>query len=69
MDNVECPFCGLWFEPYAHPNGTEYCPLQSYSFTRNDWGKRPPKKEQPAMPAVESEVMFLRKIVERLVVR
>lgn len=66
MDNVECPFCGTWFDPSLyHPElHIDKCPLEGYKFSAEKWNKRPSKKEQPAATAVESEVVWLRSLVE-----
>jgi hypothetical protein len=42
-------------------------PLLDYSFLWSQCAMRPPRKEQPAMPEIESEVEWLRDLVENLI--
>lgn len=69
-DNVSCPFCGISFEPFvdrataSHPIGDGSCTLDAFEFSIDQWNKRPPRKEQPAMPVAQNEVMWLRMLVE-----
>lgn len=79
MDNVECPFCGVHFEPHnlaatTHP-GTD-CVLTMYTMSVDQWRIRPHKKEQPAEQSnsdlltfhLAGEIQWLRAIVEKLVI-
>lgn len=63
---VSCPFCGVEVDPIsAHPFDP-VCPLSTYSFAREKWAMRPPKKEQPAQTVV-SEIEYLRRLVRGVV--
>lgn len=67
-DNVNCPFCDLWFDPtLAHPSDP-MCPLSKYTFSVSQWNMRPPKKEVGHTPKpMQSEVEWLRLMVEKFV--
>lgn len=68
-DRVTCPFCDaeIGMVAYAdngiHPQSD--CPLSTFSFRREQWDMRPPKKECPPMAAtLEPEVVWLRRMLE-----
>lgn len=71
MSNVSCPFCGEIIHLATHPSltsaGGDQCPLLGHSFSWSQWAMRPPKKEQPTKDVSQSEVEWLRCIVEALV--
>lgn len=72
IEKVECPFCGVIIHFAMHPTLTdapeEQCPLVGYSFSWAQWAMRPPKKECSDLPKIQSEVEWLRAMVERLTI-
>lgn len=73
-DKVECPFCGELFAPFVacslaeHPKSfSSECPVQGQQFTIEMWNMRPPKKECSDIPKIQSEVEWLRLMVEKFV--
>ena len=74
-DNIECPFCGEIFPPFAscslaeHPEvPSSECPVQGQRFTNKRWNMRPPKKEVGHTPA-QGEVEWLRALVKELIAK
>lgn len=67
-DNVNCPFCDLWFDPTASHPPDPICPLSNYTLSVSQWNMRPPKKEAGHTPKpMQSEVEWLRLMVEKFV--
>lgn len=73
IDKLTCPFCGSSvhkFENKAeaeHPLHPVECPLSKGVLEIDQWNMRPPRKEQPAAPVIESEVAWLRSIVRDVI--
>jgi len=70
QDRVTCPFCGIEFSAYvdrltAHPTG--HCLGGTISLSKEQWQRRPPKKEAPQGKAILSEVEWLRETIKELI--
>jgi hypothetical protein len=70
-DRVTCPFCDaeigmvVYADNGIHPQSD--CPLSTFSFRREQWDMRPPKKEAPQGKAILSEVEWLRETIKELI--